>query len=154
MLWEKGRPYVERPVMKEFLQRWLINTAAVLVATQVVHGIHYDNATGLLVATLVLGILNAVLRPLLLLLAMPLLFLTLGIFFFVINALLLYFVGNVVSGFHVDTFWAAFWGGLVISFISTVLNSLTGTGNARISVRRGGPPPPRSGGDDGPVIDV
>lgn len=143
--------------LKDFLLRWLITTAAVLVATRIVPGINYDKPVDLIVATLVLGILNAVLRPLLTLLALPLVLLTLGLFYFIINALLLYFVGSVVSGFHVDSFWTAFWGGLVISFISLVLNSLTGVGNARVSVRRGGPPPPPyDRGDDGggPVIDV
>ncbi len=141
--------------LKEFLQRWLINTAAVLAATRTIPGIHYDKPLDLVIATLLLGILNAVLRPLLTLLTLPLLLVTLGLFYFVINALLLYFVGNIVSGFHVDSFWAAFWGGLVISFISLVLNSLTGTGNSRVTVRRGGPPP-RNRHDDGggPVIDV
>ena len=103
-----------------------------------------------------LGILNAILRPILRLFALPLLLLTLGLFFFVFNALLLYFVGNVVKGFHVETFWSAFWGGLVISFVSLVLNSLTGTGDARFAVRRGVAPPPKSSKDDGggPIIDV
>jgi putative membrane protein len=143
--------------LKEFLQRWLIYTAAVLVAAEIIPGIHCDKPVDLLVASLVLGILNTVLRPLLLILALPLLVLTLGLFFFVINALLLYFVGWLVKGFHVETFWAAFWGGLVISFVSTVLNSLTGTGGSRISVRRGGPPLPNrrdDGGGSGPVIDI
>ncbi|MDB6017297.1 MAG: rane protein of unknown function [Pedosphaera sp.] len=142
--------------LKEFLQRWLINTAAVLVAAYIVPGIHYDTRTALVAATLVLGILNAVLRPLLLLISLPVLVLTLGLFFFVINALLLYFVGQVVKGFHVDTFWSAFWGGLIISFISLVLNSLTGSGNARVRVQRGVAPPPPNRHDDGggPIIDV
>jgi putative membrane protein len=143
--------------LKDFLLRWLITTAAALAATRIVPGINYDKPVDLIVATLVLGILNAVLRPLLTLLALPLVVLTLGLFYLIINALLLYFVGNVVSGFHVDSFWAAFWGGLVISFISLVLNSITGVGNARVTVRRGSPPPPRSDRRDdggGPVIDV
>ncbi|HWY76973.1 MAG TPA: phage holin family protein [Verrucomicrobiae bacterium] len=143
--------------LKDLLVRWLITTAAVLVATRIVPGINYDKPVDLIIATLVLGILNAILRPLLTLLALPLVILTLGLFYFIINALLLYFVGNVVSGFHVDSFWAAFWGGLVISFFSLVLSSITGVGNARVSVRRGGPLPPRSDRRDdggGPVIDV
>jgi putative membrane protein len=140
---------------KDFLLRWLITTAAVLVATRIVPGINYDKPVDLIVATLVLGILNTVLRPVLTLLALPLLLLTLGLFYFIINALLLYFVGNLVSGFHVESFWTAFWGGLVISFISLVLNSLTGV--SRASVRRGGTPPSRidrRGDGGGPVIDI
>jgi putative membrane protein len=141
--------------LKQFLQRWLINTAAVLVAAYLVKGIHYDTATSLLVATLVLGILNAILRPLLMLLSLPLVILTLGLFVLVINALLLYGVGSIIKGFHVDTFGSAFWGAVVIFLVSLVLNSLTGTGDSRVQVRRGGAPPPSRGDDGGgPVIDV
>ena len=143
--------------LKAFLKRWAITTVAVLAATQIVKGIEYDHWAGLLVATLLLGFLNAFLRPLLLLLSLPLLILTLGLFTLVINAALLYGVGQLVRSFHVASFGAAFWGGLVISLISLPLNFLTGAGGARIEVRRGKPSepdrPPRDG-DDGPVIDV
>ena len=143
-----------RTQLKEFVQRWLITTVAVLVATHVVSGIHYDHWEGLLVATLLLGFLNAFLRPLLMLLSLPLLIVTLGLFTLVINAVLLYFVGQ-LKYFHVNSFRAAFWGALVISLVSLVLNSITGTGKSRIEVRRGKrrPPSDRSGGG-GPVIDV
>jgi putative membrane protein len=141
--------------LKEFLQRWLITTLAVLVATHMVHGIHYDNPAGLIVATLVLGLLNAFLRPVLMLLSLPLIFVTLGVFAIVINAVLLYLVGQMKS-FHVDSFGAAFWGALVISLVSLVLNSITGTGSARVTVTRGRrpPPPKKSDTGSGPVIDV
>ncbi len=140
--------------LKDFLKRWAITTLAVLVAAHVVPGIDYhNNWAGLLVATLLLGFLNAFLRPLLMLLSLPLLLVTLGLFTFVINATLLYFVGWLVKSFHVATFGAAFWGGVVISLVSLPLNLLTGTGNARLQVRRG-PPPPRKDDGDGPVIDV
>src|SRR5947207_1149474 len=141
--------------LKEFLQRWLITTVAVLVATHIVHGIHYDNWQGLVIATLVLGLLNAFIRPILMFLSLPLVIVTLGLFVVVINALLLYFVGQ-MKYFHVDTFGAAFWGAVIIGLVSLVLNSLTGTGNARVTVRRGkGPPPPKKPDTgSGPVIDV
>ena len=79
--------------------------------------------------------------------------LTLGLFTLLINALLLYFVGALVKSFVVAGFWPAFWGALVISLVSLVLNSITGTGNSRIELRR---TKARSGGrdGDGPVIDV
>ncbi len=142
--------------MKEFIKRWAITTVAVLVAAHVVRGIRYDNGSGLIVATLLLGFLNAFLRPLLMLLSLPLLIVTLGLFTFVINGTLLYFVGQIVKTFHVDSFGAAFWGGLVISLVSMPLNLLTRTGNARLEVRRGKPPAAdkRPGSGDGPVIDV
>ena len=140
------------PVLKKFIQGWLINTLAVLVATQIVPGIRYDSTTGLLVATLVLGILNAFLRPVLMFLSLPLLIFTLGLFTLVINAVLLYWVGNLVHDFHVDHFSSAFWGALVISLVSLIFNSITGSGNSRVTFRRGKTPPKGNGG--GPVIDV
>ena len=103
--------------MKKFVQSWLINTLAVLVAVYVVKGIHYEKPLDLFVASLLLGILNAVLRPFLLLLALPLLIFTLGFFMLVINGFLLYSVGYVLRPhFYVDDFWSAFWGALIISF--------------------------------------
>jgi len=121
---------------KPFLQRWVINTVAVLVAANIVRGIRYDTFGGLLVASLLLGIFNALLRPLLLLLSLPLVIFTLGLFIPVINALLLYFVGQIVRSFHVADFWSAFWGALVISLVGLVLNTVTGTGDSRIEFRR------------------
>lgn len=141
------------PRLKEFLQRWLINTLAVFIAAEIVPGIRGDTFLTLVVAAFLLGVLNAFLRPLLVILALPLVVVTFGLFFFVINALLLYFVGHVVKGFYVDSFWAAFFGALIITFVTLLLNSLTGTGGARFKVHRG-PPPPRRDDDDGPVIDV
>jgi putative membrane protein len=138
-----------------FLQSWIINTAAVLVATAVLHGhIKYDTLQNLLIASLLLGILNAFVRPILLLIALPILIFTLGLFTLVINALLLYFVGQLLQpGFQVDSFRHAFLGALIISVISVSLNLLTG--NARISLQRRPPEPPEnSGGGKGPVIDV
>ena len=112
--------------LKSFLQRWLINTVAVMVAAKIVPGIECDSITGLFTASLLLGIFNALLRPLLWLLSLPLVIVTLGLFTLVINALLLYFVGSLVKSFVVADFRAAFWGALVISLVSMVLNLITG----------------------------
>jgi putative membrane protein len=142
--------------MKSFFQRWIITTVAVLVAAHIVPGIKYDNVAGLLVATLVLGLLNAFVRPIMMLLSFPLVILTLGFFILVINALLLYLVGQMKS-FHVESFWSALFGALIISVVSLVLNSMTGTGDSRVQVKRGRaepPPPPRRDDGGGPVIDV
>jgi putative membrane protein len=102
-------------IVKEFLQRWLITTVAVLVAAHIVPGIEYTNVTDLFVASLLLGVLNAIARPILMLLSLPLVILSLGLFLLVINAGLLYFVGWVVKGFNVAGFWSAFFGALIIS---------------------------------------
>jgi putative membrane protein len=128
---------------------------AVLVAVYLVKGIHYEKPLDLLAASLLLGILNAVFRPVLLLLAWPLLVFTLGLLYFVINALLLYFVGSVMRPhFWVENFWSAFFGALIISFVSTVLSVLTGTGKARVKFERQRGDKRNAGGGNGPVIDV
>ena len=100
-----------------FLARWCVTSIAVLAAAHVVSWISYDSFGALLVAALILGVLNAVLRPILLLLSLPLLIASLGLFALVINALLLYFVGWLVPSFHVGSFGAAFWGGVVIGIV-------------------------------------
>ena len=145
-----------RPMAVVFLQRWAINTLAMLVAARIVPGIDYDpnDLTSLFVASLLFGILVTFLRPLIFLLTLPLVVVTLGLFVLVINAGLLYLVGSFVKGFTVAGFWPAFWGALVISIISLVLNTLTGTGEGRVRVRRKSTTrkPPSDGG--GPVIDV
>jgi putative membrane protein len=140
-----------------FLKSWAINTLAVLVAVQVVHGIHFrDN--GLLpplLAALVLGILNAFIRPILMLIALPLLIFTLGLFMLVINALLLCLVSWLMNGyFQVDSFGSAFLGAIIISVISIALNILTGNARASIKIQRRPPTPKKSDDDDKPVIDV
>ena len=140
-----------------FLQSWIINTFAVLVAAIILQGhIAYKTSTDLIVASLLLGILNAFVRPILMLLALPLLIFTLGLFTLVINALLLYFVGFLLKPeFYVDTFGYAFLGALIISIVSIALNVLTG--GARFTVQRRRPPPTKKSGDDDddkPVIDV
>src|SRR3989442_3608625 len=143
------------PKLKTFLQRWIITTLAVAVAANVVQGISYD-WIGLLLASLLLGILNAFLRPALLLLSLPLLLVTLGLFTLVINALLLFFVGRILTSFRVESFWAAFWGALVISLVSMAMNALVGTNHKdrpAQSRERSRPPKPPPGGS-GPVIDV
>ena len=143
--------------MKKFIQSWFINTLAVLVAVYLVKGIGYDRdkPLDLFVASLLLGIFNAGLRPILVFLALPLLLVTLGLFTLVINALLLYLVGYLLRpNFHVDDFWSAFWGALIISVVGMILNLLTGTGRARVRVERRGRPPSSDGNGGGPVIDI
>ena len=140
---------------KVFIQRWVVSTLAVLVATYIVPGIQFERWQDLLVATLVLGLLNTFLRPILMLLSLPLLIFTLGLFTLVINALLLLLVDALLRPrFSVENFWFAILGALVISLVSLLLNSVTGSGKARISVRRTRPPAARDDDKDGPVIDV
>ncbi len=145
-----------QPRLKRFLQSWLINTLAVLVAVEVVPGVHFSgrNFWTPFITSLVLGILNAFIRPIMMLLALPLLIFSLGLFTLVINALLLRLVGVLLSPyFVVKDFWSAFLGALVISLVSLALNSLTGAGGSRVTFRRPRRPPDSKDGD-GPVIDV
>jgi putative membrane protein len=110
-----------------FLVRLLINAAALWVATHIVPGIAYEGRwTSLLVVALVFGVLNASVRPLIKVLTFPLLILTLGLFTFVINAVMLMLTGWISDrlnlGLHVTGFWSAFWGGLVVSIVSLTLS--------------------------------
>lgn len=139
---------------KSFLQRWAITTLGVLVAANIVPGIRYDTALGLFLASLLLGVLNAVLRPVIIVLSLPLLIFTLGLFILIINAVLLYFVGSLLKPFHVDNFSSAFWGALIISVVSMIANSLLGTNEVKIRTTRQNRPPRSPPGGDGPVIDV
>lgn len=143
------------PSIKRFLQTWLINTLAVLVAVYIVPGLQFrdDQLWTPFITSLVLGILNAVIRPVLMYLALPLLLVTLGLFTLFINALLLYLVGLILgSHFEVAGFGSAFLGSLIISFVSLVLHVLTGAGHTRVKVHRSSRA--HRGDDDGPVIDV
>ena len=135
-----------------FLGNWAINTLAVVLAAMILHNhITYQGPGSLVMASLLLGILNAFVRPILLLLALPFLIVTLGLFMWVINALLLYLVGLLLKPhFWVDSFRYAFLGALIISIVSLFLN--TATGNTKLSVRRG--PPRKKKSDDDDVIDV
>ena len=143
--------------MIAFLKRWIITTVAVLAACNIVPGIGYDSVEGLLIATLLLGFLNAVVRPALILVSLPLLLASLGLFLVVINALLLYLVGRMKT-FHVHSFGAALFGAVIISLVTLILNTLTKSGNTRVEFRRGHSRldnrGPRSGNGGGPVIDV
>lgn len=143
----------EQKKLLHFLGNWAINSLAVWIAAIILHNhIYAQSPAYLFLAALFLGILNAFVRPVLMFLALPLLIVTLGLFTWVINALLLYLVGALMHPyFVVDSFRFAFLGAAIISVVSIALNVLTG--NARVTVRRG-PPPPPPGKKDDDVIDV
>src|SRR4051812_45718252 len=124
---------------RSFLQRWFVTTLGVLLAAGIVTGVKADSMVSLLAASLVLGVLNAFLRPILLLVALPLLVLSLGLFNFVINALLLALVGRVVNGFHVYGFWPALKGSIVISLVSLFANVTVGKPQVRVTRNTVGP---------------
>jgi putative membrane protein len=118
--------------MRHFIFRWAITTVAVMVAAAIISGIRYDSTASLIGAALLLGILNAFVRPILLLLTAPLIVLTLGIFIFVVNGLMLLLVNQFVHGFHVDSFGSAFWGAIWISIVSWILSAFFRGSDGRV----------------------
>jgi len=103
---------------------WLINAAALLALPYLMSSITVDSIPTALISALLLGLVNTFIRPLLVLLTLPVTLLTLGLFIFVINALLFWLVGSFVQGFHVAGFWSAFFGAILYSIISWALSAL------------------------------
>ena len=105
-----------------------------MVAASIIHGIRYDSVGSLIGAALLLGILNAFVRPVLLILSAPLILVTLGFFILIVNSLLLWFVPNIVTGFHVDSFGSAFWGAIVIGIVSWILSAFFRGSDGRVHI--------------------
>ncbi|HYC36340.1 MAG TPA: phage holin family protein [Usitatibacter sp.] len=108
--------------MIALLARWIVNAAALLAVAYLYPGVTVESFPAALIAALVLGLVNAVIRPLLILLTLPATVLTLGLFIFVINAFLFWFVAEIVQGFRVTGFIAALVGSILYSLI-TLLTS-------------------------------
>lgn len=106
------------------LINWLISALIILSAAYILPGVHVINFMSALVASLVLGIINAIIKPILIILTLPINFLTLGLFTLVINAVLILLVAKIVPGFSVDGFWWALLFGIILSVASSVLNKL------------------------------
>lgn len=110
--------------MMALLLVWLINAVALFALPYLLPSIHVAGFGTALVAALILGLINTLIRPLLVLLTLPVTVLTLGLFIFVINGLLFWAVGSWIQGFRVDGFWAGFFGAILYSIISWLLSSL------------------------------
>ncbi len=117
---------------------WLINALSLLAVAYVLPSVSFAGFYAALITALVLGLLNTLIRPLLVLVTLPITVLTLGLFTLVINALLFWFVASFVDGFHVAGFWSAFWGALLYSAISSVASWLL----IPRPLQRGRQPPP------------
>jgi putative membrane protein len=104
--------------------RWLFNTVAIYATTRIVSGLRVPDLGGAVVAALVLGIVNAFIRPIILLLTLPVNILTLGIFTLVVNTLMLYIVAWITPSLQISGFGSAFIGALLIAIISTLLSHL------------------------------
>lgn len=112
--------------MRGLVIRWLVSAAALYLTSLIVRGIEIDGLVPLLFAAITIGILNALVRPIILLLTLPLTVLTLGLFTLVVNAGMLWMASKVVIGFRVHGFWAALGGWLLMSFFTFLINLLIG----------------------------
>ncbi|HEY9379845.1 MAG TPA: phage holin family protein [Burkholderiales bacterium] len=110
--------------MAKLLLIWLINAGALLALPFLFDSIQVNSFFTALIVALVLGLVNAIIRPVLVLLTLPVTILTLGLFILVINALLFWFVASFVEGFTVSGFWSAFFGAIVYALISWALSAL------------------------------
>jgi putative membrane protein len=113
------------------ITRWLLTALALIITARIVPGIHIDNTMTLFIAALVLGLVNAIVRPLLILFTLPLTVITLGLFILVINALMFLLAAFFVPGFQVDGFLPAFLGALVVSILSTIFSWIVSIGDKK-----------------------
>jgi len=105
-----------------FLARLLLNGVAVALAAYVLPGLHLSGVTAALVAGVILGFVNAIVRPVLFFLTLPFTLVTLGLFIFVLNAICLALTAWLVPGFSIDGFWSALFGALLVSIVSWMLS--------------------------------
>jgi putative membrane protein len=115
--------------MTKLILKWVLNSLALFLVMRLVPGIQIDRFQDLMIAALVIGLLNAFLRPVILLLTLPVTMMTLGLFTFVINGLIFYLAAYLVSGFQVTGFGTAFLASIIFSIISFVLSLIFGTKN-------------------------
>ena len=108
----------------KLIVRWLISALALMLIAYYVPGIAVTSFYSALVAALILGLINALIRPFILLLTLPINIFTLGLFTLVINALMFWLASSIVKGFFVAGFWPAFWGALLVCVASWIVNSL------------------------------
>ena len=104
--------------MAKLLVKWIITAAAVYFAAWAVEGIYVPDFGTAMWVSVVLGLLNAFVKPFLLLISVPLLVLSLGLFLVVVNAVVLYFAADLIDAFYIKSFWSAIWGSLIISAVS------------------------------------
>ncbi len=127
--------------MKGLLIRFVVTGTAVLLTAEIIPGIAVEGPSAGIAAVIVLALLNALVRPVLYLLSLPFIILTLGLFMVVINALLIQLVSFLVKGFVVEGFWPAFWGAVLISVVSSILNLfISEDGRVEIVIHRSKPP--------------
>jgi putative membrane protein len=109
-----------------FFLHWGITALSLWVASHIFNGLKFDDASSLIVSALLLGLANAIIKPLLIVLTLPLTLLTFGLFVLVINALMILLVASLIKGFKVSSFWTAFFASMFISVLSIVIGSFVG----------------------------
>jgi putative membrane protein len=114
--------------LMRFLLHWGITSLSLWVASYVFSGIRFADVSALVIAALLLGFANAIVRPLLIVLTLPLTVLTLGFFLLVVNALMLLLVSALVNGFSIASFWTAFFASIFISILSFAIGAVLGSG--------------------------
>jgi putative membrane protein len=139
--------------MQGILIRWLTTTAAILAAAYLLDGIQVSSFLTAVIAAAILGILNAFFRPIVLLLTLPINILSLGLFTFIINAVMLKMASGIIPGFSVYGFWAAVFGSFLISIISWLLNAFISEQGSLTSLRPK-PRPDAGSNEQDDVIDL
>ena len=145
--------------MLRLLVKWLALTLTILMVPSLVGGVTVDSFGTALAVAAVLGVLNVLLKPLLIVLTLPFTILSLGLFLFVINAILFQIAGKIIPGLHVASFGSAFFASLIVSLVSWILNRVgedhNGSPRVKFFFYRGGNPPPSGGGESNrPVRDI
>lgn len=110
--------------MLVLLASWVVHAMALMAVAYVMPGVEVEGFAGALVAALLLGLVNTLIKPVLTILTLPLTVLTLGLFYFVLNGLMFYWVGSILEGFHVSGVWAAIFASLLYSICASVLSSM------------------------------
>jgi putative membrane protein len=118
-----------------FLIHWAITAVSLWVASKIFKGLKFDGAGSLIVSALLLGFVNAVVRPLLVFFTLPLTLVTFGAFLLVINALMLLLVAWLVKGFRVSGFWTAFFASIFMSLLSIVIGAVVSTHDPGAEIR-------------------
>lgn len=121
--------------LTQFLLHWGVTALSLWIASLIFRGLKFDDLTSLVVAALLLGFANAIVKPLLIILTLPLTLLTFGLFLLVINALMILLVARLVKGFKVSSFWTAFFASIFISLLSMVIGALVSHGDPATEIQ-------------------
>lgn len=123
--------------MTWFFLRAAIASLGLWLASELVTGLDFDSGGTLILAAILLGVVNGLVRPLLVILTLPLTVVTLGFFLLIVNGIMLALVAGLLPGFHIASFWDAFWGAIVVSLVSWVGSAIFGPkGTMKVTIHR------------------